>query len=56
MKTSIEIDDAPIANALKILIVSNVWIDYFNGQSTPQVDAFDNLLGVQPFTPPYPAP
>lgn len=31
-----------------ILVDSSVWIDYFNGQSTPQVDALDNLLGVQP--------
>ena len=27
---------------------SSVWIDYFNGQSTPQVDILDNLLGIQP--------
>ena len=31
-----------------IFVDSSVWIDYFNGQSTPQVDALDNLLGVQP--------
>lgn len=30
-----------------ILVDSSVWIDYFNGQSTPQVDAFDSFLGTQ---------
>lgn len=31
-----------------LLVDSSVWIDYFNGQNTPQVDALDTLLGVQP--------
>jgi predicted nucleic acid-binding protein len=31
-----------------ILIDSSVWIDYFNGQITPQVDVLDQLLGTQP--------
>jgi predicted nucleic acid-binding protein len=31
-----------------ILVDSSVWIDYFNGRSTPQVDMLDQLLGVQP--------
>ena len=31
-----------------ILVDSSVWIDYFNGQSTPQVEILDNLLGAQP--------
>lgn len=28
-----------------ILVDSSVWIDYFRGTSTPQVDALDALLG-----------
>ena len=31
-----------------ILIDSSVWIDYFNGQATPQTQALEGLLGVQP--------
>jgi predicted nucleic acid-binding protein len=31
-----------------ILVDSSVWIDYFNGQTTPQVDMLDQLLGTQP--------
>lgn len=31
-----------------ILVDSSVWIDYFNGQSTLQVETLDDLLGVQP--------
>ena len=31
-----------------IVVDSRVWIDYFNGQSTPQVDTLDSLLGIQP--------
>ena len=31
-----------------ILVDSSVWIDYFNGQTTPQVDRLDQLLGIQP--------
>ena len=31
-----------------ILVDSSVWIDYFNGQNTPQVECLDQLLGTQP--------
>ncbi len=31
-----------------ILVDPSVWIDYFNGQTTPQVDRLDQLLGNQP--------
>jgi predicted nucleic acid-binding protein len=31
-----------------ILVDSSVWIDYFNGQDTPQVNRLDALLGVEP--------
>ena len=31
-----------------IVVDSSVWIDYFNGQITPQVDTLDSLLGIQP--------
>ncbi len=31
-----------------ILVDSSVWIDYFNGVSTPQVEKLDELLGVEP--------
>ena len=31
-----------------ILVDSSVWIDYFNGHSTPQVERLDQLLGTQP--------
>ena len=30
-----------------ILVDSSVWIDYFNGITTPQTDKLDGLLGVQ---------
>ena len=31
-----------------IIVDSSVWIDYFNGKSTPQVDRLDQLLTTQP--------
>ena len=31
-----------------IVVDSSVWIDFFNGVSTPEVDRFDALLGVTP--------
>ncbi|MBL0720709.1 PIN domain nuclease [Piscinibacter sp. Jin2] len=31
-----------------ILVDSSVWVDYFRGTVTPQTDALDGLLGVQP--------
>jgi predicted nucleic acid-binding protein len=31
-----------------ILIDSSVWIDYFRGTATPQVDTLDKLLGSEP--------
>lgn len=31
-----------------ILVDSSVWIDFFRGASTPQVDALDRLLGSEP--------
>ena len=31
-----------------ILIDSSVWIDYFNGQVTPETNKLDILLGVKP--------
>ena len=31
-----------------ILVDSSVWIDYFRGRATPQVDTLDALLGVEP--------
>jgi predicted nucleic acid-binding protein len=31
-----------------ILVDSSVWIDFFNGTSTPQVDKLDSLLGATP--------
>ncbi|WP_293340600.1 PIN domain nuclease [Microcoleus sp. CAWBG58] len=31
-----------------IIVDSSVWIDYFNGQSTPQTDCLDQLLTTQP--------
>jgi len=31
-----------------ILVDSSVWIDYFNGQTTPQVEMLDQLLSAQP--------
>jgi predicted nucleic acid-binding protein len=30
-----------------IIVDSSVWIDYFNGQNTPQTDKLDELLGVE---------
>ena len=30
-----------------IVVDSSVWIDYFNGVSTPQTDRLDGLLGVE---------
>ena len=30
-----------------IIIDSSVWIDYFNGKSTPQTDRLDQLLTTQ---------
>lgn len=31
-----------------ILVDSSVWIDYFNGISSPQTDRLDGLLGLEP--------
>lgn len=31
-----------------ILVDSSVWIDYFNGQTTPEAVKLDTLLGVEP--------
>ena len=31
-----------------IVVDTTVWIDYFNGKSTPQTDHLDNLLTQQP--------
>ena len=31
-----------------ILVDSSVWIDYFNGATTPQADILDGLLGREP--------
>jgi predicted nucleic acid-binding protein len=31
-----------------ILVDSSVWIDYFRGVSTPQVELLDSLLGTEP--------
>jgi predicted nucleic acid-binding protein len=31
-----------------ILVDSSVWIEYFNGQETPQTHKLDTLLGVEP--------
>ncbi len=31
-----------------ILVDSSVWIDFFRGVTTPQVDMLDRLLGVEP--------
>ena len=31
-----------------IVVDSSVWIDFFNGVSTPEVDRLDGLLGVTP--------
>ncbi|OGW62022.1 MAG: twitching motility protein PilT [Nitrospirae bacterium RBG_16_64_22] len=31
-----------------IVVDASVWIDYFNGRSTPQTDRLDDLLGLEP--------
>lgn len=31
-----------------IVVDASVWIDYFNGRSTPQTDRLDDLLGREP--------
>jgi len=31
-----------------IVVDSSVWIDYFNGRTTPETDQLDAALGVQP--------
>jgi len=31
-----------------ILVDSSIWIDYFNGQATPETNKLDALLGVEP--------
>lgn len=31
-----------------ILVDSSVWVDYFNGQETPQTSLLDDLLGNEP--------
>jgi predicted nucleic acid-binding protein len=31
-----------------IIVDSSVWIDYFNGRDTPQVNKLDTLLGIKP--------
>jgi len=31
-----------------ILVDSSVWVDYFNGQDTPQTNLLDSLLGNEP--------
>jgi predicted nucleic acid-binding protein len=31
-----------------IVVDSSVWIDFFNGVSTPEVERFDDLLGITP--------
>jgi hypothetical protein len=31
-----------------IVVDSSVWIDFFNGVSTPEVERLDGLLGVRP--------
>lgn len=31
-----------------ILVDSSVWIDYFNGRSTPETDLLDRMLGQEP--------
>ena len=31
-----------------ILVDSSVWVDYFNGQDTPQTAKLDALLGIEP--------
>lgn len=31
-----------------IVIDSSVWVDYFNGQATPETDLLDRMLGAEP--------
>lgn len=31
-----------------ILVDSSVWIDYFNGKSSPETDFLDDILGIRP--------
>lgn len=31
-----------------IVVDSSVWVDYFNGQATPETDLLDRLLGTEP--------
>lgn len=31
-----------------IVVDSSVWVDYFNGQATPETDRLDRLLGTEP--------
>jgi predicted nucleic acid-binding protein len=31
-----------------IIVDSSVWIDYFTGADTPQVEKLDNILGIKP--------
>jgi hypothetical protein len=31
-----------------IVVDTSVWIDYFNGNDTPEVDRLDSLLGLVP--------
>ncbi len=31
-----------------VVVDSSVWVDYFNGQATPETDRLDRLLGTEP--------
>ncbi|MCH9027762.1 MAG: PIN domain nuclease [Proteobacteria bacterium] len=33
-----------------IFVDSSVWIDYFNGKTSPEVDRLDSLLGTEPIS------
>ena len=33
-----------------IFVDSSVWIDYFNGKTSPEVDRLDSLLGIEPLS------
>ena len=33
-----------------IFVDSSVWIDYFNGKTSPEVDRLDSLLGTEPLS------
>ena len=33
-----------------IFVDSSVWIDYFNGNTSPEVDKLDSLLGTEPIS------